>query len=104
MPAGTVANLRLYEYSEIFAEWLSGKTLWNHVPLLQATRFYREDKGEIYSEALNLSAHVSSSKTYEKHMVVTEEIHHELTPREKRYFHMIEPYLGYNLYQFTNLH
>ena len=64
---------------------------------------YHENKGDIYSEALNLSAHMAYDQPRKKNLRVTREIFDKLWPRARRYFFPAEPFEGREVFKYENI-
>ncbi len=64
---------------------------------------YRLEKGELYSEALNLAAHVASEAKNQKKIIISEDFYKDLNGLEKRYFRESEKFKTYLLYEFLAL-
>lgn len=63
---------------------------------------YREDKSRIYSEALNLSAHMAINQP-EKGVLLSEDVYSRLGPRARKYFFSAGQYEGRNIYKFERI-
>jgi len=89
-----VLKFSLYEFDEKPAISLC---------MTSGSALYRENKGELYSEALNLSAHLASEESSRNRILISSEIFPLLKPIEQRYFGKAEQYRDYNLYEFLNI-
>jgi len=63
---------------------------------------YREDKSRIYSEALNLAAHMAINQP-EKGALLSEDVYAGLGPRARKYFFAAGQYEGRNIYKFERI-
>jgi len=61
---------------------------------------YRMNKTEIYSEALNLSAHMAIYGNKSHFIMITEEIYRSIGPRAQKYFFLSDPFENQNVYSF----
>ena len=62
---------------------------------------YREDKSQIYSEGLNLSAHLANYFPAPNAILVTSEFYEHLNPRSRKYFFRVpEAFEGHTIYKF----
>lgn len=62
---------------------------------------YREHKGDIISEALNLSAHIAFNHPIENRIIITDRVFTNLSPRAMRYFSKYEDlFEGNHIYYF----
>ncbi len=64
---------------------------------------YRENKGELYSEALNLSAHMAYTNPTNMNILITSEIYNNLWSRAKKYFFRTDPFEGNTAFKFENI-
>lgn len=63
---------------------------------------YTENKGELISEAINLSAHIANKSKHSAGVMITDQLFHQLAERSKKYFIKQEPlFEGNQLYSFT---
>jgi len=68
-----------------------------------SSAIYRENKSELYSEALNLSAHLAMDPNNREKFLLAADFYDLLHPREKRYFTLAPPREDYKLYEFHYL-
>lgn len=64
---------------------------------------YRENKGELFSEALNLCAHLAYHKPEEGRISLTHEIYDRAWGRARKYFFAGEPFEGRRVYHYEPL-
>ena len=70
------------------------------IGLAAGRTIYRENKGDIYSEALNLSAHMAFHKPEENNILLTSDIYDNLWPRAKKYLFHTDPFEGHVTYRY----
>ncbi len=61
---------------------------------------YRENKGDIYSEALNLGAHMAMGNGLFNGIMISQEVMDNLTPRVRKYFFRSEKFENHPAYHF----
>jgi len=61
---------------------------------------YREDKNELYSEALNLTAHIAMDPGRQGAFVIDGNFYEQLQAKERKYFRFMEEREGHSLYRF----
>ena len=64
---------------------------------------YRKIKGDIYSEALNLSAHMAIYNEEKPGALITGDIYDHLGPRVRKYFFKTAPFEGYPAYRYERI-
>lgn len=64
---------------------------------------YRKVKGDIYSEALNLSAHMAIYNEEKPGTLITSDIYEHLGPRVRKYFFKTAPFEGYPAYRYERI-
>ncbi len=64
---------------------------------------YRKARGDIYSEALNLSAHMAIYNEEKPGTLITREIYDHLGPRVRKYFFKTAPFEGYPAFRYERI-
>lgn len=62
---------------------------------------YTRERGELISEAINLTAHMAGKSDFRRGTLITESLFERLAPRARRYFFRVQaPFEGHTLYAF----
>jgi len=71
-----------------------------NIGIARGQTVYRANKGEIYCEALNLSAHMAIYAREANQILITEDLYTVLGPRAQKYFFRTEPFEGHPCYSY----
>ncbi|MBI3396633.1 MAG: hypothetical protein HY042_12400, partial [Spirochaetia bacterium] len=77
-----------------------GDRIGVNIGIAAGNTVYRANKGDIYSEALNLSAHMAMSNGRFHGIMITQDVLDSLTPRARKYFFRSEKFEQHAVYHY----